>query len=77
VKQKIIKSTSQFFSEEGEGIFLTDYGKKIFLKEWEKWMNFEHYHQRLKRVVSHREMIRLELYKFIKPLYALRSIAPM
>jgi CRISPR-associated protein Cas1 len=76
VKQEIIKSTSQFFSEEGEGILLSDYGKKIFLKEWEKWMNFEHYHQRLKRVVSHREMIRLELYKFIKHVYGIEKYSP-
>jgi CRISPR-associated protein Cas1 len=76
VKQEIIKPTSQFFSEEGEGILLSDFGRKTFLKEWEKWMNFEHYHQRLKRVVSHREMIRLELYKFIKHIYGIEKYSP-
>ena len=75
-KQEIIKPTSQFFSEEGNGILLSETGRKTFLQEWDKWMNFEHYHQRLKRMVSHREMIRLELYKFIKYVYGIEKYKP-
>ncbi len=75
-KQEIIKPNAYFFSEEGGGMLLNENGKKTFLHEWEKWMNFVHYHQRLKRTVSHREMIRLELYKFIKHIYGIEKYEP-
>jgi CRISPR-associated protein Cas1 len=75
-KQGAIKPTAQHFSEEGGGILLSEEGRKVFLKEWEKWMNFEHYHQRLRRMVSHREMIRLELYKLVKHLYYIEKYTP-
>ncbi len=75
-KQGIIKPNEQHFSEEGEGIMLTEIGRKAFLKEWENWMEFQFYHSKLKRMVSHREAIRLELYKLIKHIYGIEEYSP-
>lgn len=75
-KQGIIKPTSQHFSEKGEGILLSEGGRKVFLKEWENWMGFQFYHSKLKRMVTHREVIRLEMYKLIKHIYSIEEYNP-
>ncbi|MEM0136273.1 MAG: type I-B CRISPR-associated endonuclease Cas1b [Thermoplasmatales archaeon] len=75
-KQGVIKPSDQHFSEEGEGILLSDSGRKTFLKEWENWMEFQFYHSRLKRMVTHREVIRLELYKLVKHIYSIEEYNP-
>ncbi|MCF6191905.1 MAG: type I-B CRISPR-associated endonuclease Cas1b [Candidatus Hydrothermae bacterium] len=50
------------------GIYLNDTGKKIFVEAWEKALRRTLHHPRLKRPVSYRRLIRLELYKLEKHL---------
>lgn len=56
------------FHEEMEGLYLDDKGRKIFLEAWEKRLTSTFYHRGLKRKVSYRRAIRLELYKLEKHL---------
>ncbi|MBT9140534.1 MAG: CRISPR-associated endonuclease Cas1 [Dehalococcoidia bacterium] len=56
------------FSESGGGIFLTEPGRKIFIEEWEKRLRTTIDHPKLKRKVSNRRLIRLDLYKIEKHL---------
>lgn len=45
------------------GIYLNDYGQKIFVEEWERRLSQTIKHRGLGRNVSYRRLIRLELYK--------------
>ena len=54
------------FRKDFKGIFLTDEGKRIFLKEWEQRMSSTVYHHRLKRKVTQRHLLRLEAYKLMR-----------
>ena len=54
------------FSESAEGIFLSEQGRKIFVEEWEKRLKTTIDHPKLKRKVSYRRLIRLDLYKIEK-----------
>ena len=56
------------FSESAGGIFLTEPGQKIFIEEWEKRLRTTIDHPKLKRKVSNRRLIRLDLYKIEKHL---------
>ena len=56
------------FSNMAGGIFLTEKGRKIFLEEWEKRLHTTIDHPKLKRKVSYRRLIRLDLYKIEKHL---------
>jgi len=59
-----------------QGVFLNDNGKKIFIQEWEKQLGTTIYHKELKRKVSYRRLIRLELYKLEKHLIGESSYIP-
>ena len=59
---------AKHFSESADGVFLTEPGRKIFIEEWEKRLHTTIDHPRLKRKVSNRRLIRLELYKLEKHL---------
>jgi CRISPR-associated protein Cas1 len=59
---------AEHFSEGAEGIFLTEAGRKIFIEEWEGKLRATINHPQLKRKVSHRRLIRLDLYKLEKHL---------
>jgi CRISPR-associated protein Cas1 len=59
---------AKHFSESAGGIFLTEPGRKIFVEEWEKRLLTTIDHPKLKRKVSYRRLIRLELYKIEKHL---------
>lgn len=54
---------ARHFSDSAKGVFLTEKGRKIFIEEWEKRLRTTIEHPRLKRKVSYRRLIRLELYK--------------
>jgi len=64
IKKGIIKTTD--FYKEGNGILLNDNGRKKFLQEWEKWLSEAYFYDKLKRNVSNRELLKIELYKLIK-----------
>ncbi len=49
-----------------EGLYLSDRGRRVFLEAWEKKLTSTFYHRGLKRNVSYRRAIRLELYKLEK-----------
>jgi len=53
---------------EGEGIFLTEKGRKTFLEAYEARLKETVQHPKLGRAVSYRRLIRLELYKLEKHL---------
>ncbi|MFB6273397.1 MAG: type I-B CRISPR-associated endonuclease Cas1b [Salinibacter sp.] len=56
------------FTNELNGIHLTDAGRRTFLQEWESRLNETVKHRQLKRSVSYRHLLRLELYKLEKHL---------
>ena len=64
LKKQIIKPTD--FHKEGNGILLSENGRKKFLQEWERWLNEAYFYDKLKRHVSNRELLKIELYKLTK-----------
>lgn len=56
------------FLREGGGVFLNERGRKEVVKEWEAFLQTTHKHPTLKRSVSWRTTLRLELYKLEKHL---------
>jgi CRISPR-associated protein Cas1 len=67
---------AEHFSEGVEGIFLTEAGRKIFVQEWEEKLRTTIDHAQLKRKVSYRRLIRLDLYKLEKHLLGDRPYEP-
>jgi CRISPR-associated protein Cas1 len=67
---------AEHFSEGAEGIFLTETGRKIFIQEWENKLRTTIDHAPLKRKVSYRRLIRLDLYKIEKHLLGDRPYEP-
>lgn len=62
-RKQITKSN---FQKQMGGILLNDKGKRIFLQEWETKLSSTIKHRQLKRNVSYRRLLRLELYKLEK-----------
>jgi len=58
------------------GIKLNETGKKIFVKEFENTLKTTTYHQRLKRKVSYRTLLRLEAYKLEKHILGMSEYIP-
>ena len=56
------------FDSKFAGILLNDEGRKIFIQEFEERMKTTINHKKLKRQVSYRSLIRMELYKLEKHL---------
>ena len=77
VKQGMIKATSDHFHDVGNGILLNEKGKKIFVENWENWLESASYNQRLKRKVSHRELIRMEIHKYSKEVEGIEDYKPI
>lgn len=67
---------AEHFSEGAEGIFLTEAGRKIFVQEWEEKLRTTIDHPKLKRNVSYRRLIRLDLYKIEKHLLGDQAYEP-
>ena len=74
IKKDIINKND--FHKEGNGILLNDNGRKKFLKEWEKWLNEAYFYDKLKRNVSNRELLKMELYKLIKHYMEIENYKP-
>ena len=64
------------FLRQGEGVFLSEHGRRLLVEEWEKSMQTTYFHPRLKRSTSYRTTSRLELYKLEKHLMADEPYVP-
>lgn len=74
VAKKMI--TAKDFDRRAGGTFLTDRGKKVFITEWDKRLKTTFKHRDLRRNVSNRRLIRLELYKIQKHLMEEKNYVP-
>ncbi len=66
----------QDFEAEMGGLYLKERGRRVFLEAWERRLESTFYHRGLKRKVSYRRAIRLELYKLEKHLMGEKAYAP-
>jgi CRISPR-associated protein Cas1 len=64
------------FSKELNKCYLTEDGRKIFLKEFDEKLKTTIKHRQLKRNVSYRHLIRLECYKLIKHIIGEKEYKP-
>jgi len=76
-KQGIIKPSKDHFAKEGNGILLNKRGRKIFLEHWDKWLNLTSYYKKLKRKVSNRSLLRLEIHKYAKEVEGIEKYKPI
>lgn len=76
-KQGIIRASRDHFHEIGNGILLNETGKKIFVENWESWLELSSYNEKLKRKVSHRELIRMEIHKYSKEIEGIEEYKPI
>lgn len=58
--------TEKHFDKELNYAYLMENGRKIVVQEFDEKLNTTVYHKQLKKKVSYRRMIRLELYRLIK-----------
>lgn len=59
---------AKHFEKELEGILLNEKGRQKFVEKWDKRLKETISHSKLKKKVSYRRLIRLELYKLEKHL---------
>jgi len=64
------------FSTGVEGVFLSESGRQTFIEEWENKLKTTIDHPTLKRKVSYRSLIRLDLYKIEKHLLGDKPYEP-
>lgn len=64
------------FKDELGGIYLSNSGRQTFVEKWEERMNTTIKHRSLKRNVSYRRLLRLELYKIEKHLIGDKEYTP-
>ncbi len=64
------------FLREGDGVFLSEAGRRLVVEEWEKTLQTTYRHLTLRRSVSYRTTLRLELYKLEKHLIGEVSYVP-
>lgn len=57
---------AEHFAEQAGGIYMTEEGSRIFVQEFEEKLATTIQHREMKRNVSYRELVRLELYKIEK-----------
>jgi len=67
---------ARHFDAELGGIYLDERGRKIFLQAWEQRLETTFYHRGLKRKVSYRRALRLELYKIQRHLMGEKPYTP-
>ncbi len=63
----------QHFDFIDDACFLSDTGRKIFVKAWEERLQQTIEHRRLNKKVSYRHLVRLECYKIAKHLIGMES----
>ncbi|MCX7757924.1 MAG: type I-B CRISPR-associated endonuclease Cas1b [candidate division WOR-3 bacterium] len=64
------------FYQEGGGLFLKERGKKVFVEEFDRKLATTIEYRPIKRAVSYRRLIRMELYKIEKHLLGEKSYEP-
>jgi CRISPR-associated protein Cas1 len=64
------------FKKKGRVCWLTDDGRKLFVKEFDERLGTTIKHRRLNRNISYRRLIRLECYKLIKHLLGQEAYEP-
>lgn len=69
--------TQQHFDVNVDYTYLTEPGRKIFVKEFEEQMEKTILHRKLKRNVRYKSLIRLDLYKLIKHVLGEKTYSPM
>ena len=62
------KIAEKHFIDIGGGVFLNTEGKKIFVTEFKNFLEKTVYHKKLKRKISYRQLVRIELFKLVKHL---------
>ncbi len=67
---------AKHFAKHLEGIYMNDSGKEIFVRAYDEKLKTTIKHPGLKRSVSYRYLIRLELYKIEKQITAEREYIP-
>ncbi len=67
---------AKHFDEALGGLYLKEEGRRRFLEVWEERLGTTLHHRGLKRHVSYRTLIRLELYKLEKHLIGDREYRP-
>ena len=67
---------AKHFEKRLKGIVLNDEGKKVFIEAFEERLRSTFYHKKLRRKVSYRRLIRLELYKLEKHLIGEEEYKP-
>ena len=77
VRQGMIRADDEHFHKMGNGILLNEKGRKVFVENWENWMDSSSYNVKLKRKVSHRELIRMELHKYAKEVEGIEDYKPI
>jgi CRISPR-associated protein Cas1 len=77
VRQGVIQPNNNHFHEVGNGILLNEKGKKLFVENWENWLDSASYNEKLKRKVSHRELIRMEIHKYAKEVEGIEDYKPI
>lgn len=71
------KLKEEHFLSDLEYAYLSPEGRKVFLAEFNQLLESTIFHPRLRRKVSHKQMIRLELYKLIKHLIEEEPYRPL
>ncbi len=74
INKKILKNTH--FDKKSGGVFLSDKGRELFLKEMEEREKTTIDHKKLGRKVSYRRLIRMDLYKLEKHLIGEEDYEP-
>jgi len=64
---------NQHFDFIDDACFLSDSGRKIFVKAWEERLQQSIEHRKLNRKVSYRHLVRLECYKIAKHLLGMEA----
>lgn len=64
---------SEHFDFVDDACFLSESGRKVFVKAWEERLKDTFEHKKLKRRVSYRHLIRLECYKLAKHLIGMEE----
>ncbi|NPV53475.1 MAG: type I-B CRISPR-associated endonuclease Cas1 [Firmicutes bacterium] len=70
------KLTTEHFNQELNATYLSDEGRKIFVREFEEQAESTVLHRALGRKVKYRSLIRLDLYKLIKHLIGEETFTP-
>jgi len=76
-RQGVLRAGTDHFHDIGNGILLNEKGRKLFVENWENWLDSSSYNERLKRKVSHRELIRMELHKYSKEIEGIEEYKPV